>query len=182
MQTLHLNGLKNLLQGNARSKTITERITENLAKSNLGLNRNTSSQTTVCDSFSITQNISELLSPACGMTEEEKQSYLSKIQAKLKSGKKLTSEEMRFLQAENPTLYQQAARVQAMRESLELRLKHSTSKQNANAIYTDALSMVSKDDPMKEYLIAAYDDAMKEFKKTDEYQSLPETDKDAEKK
>lgn len=128
------------------------------------------------------KSISELLSPACGMTEEEKQAYLAKIQAKLKSGKKLTGEEMRFLQAENPVLYQQAARVQSMRESLELRLKHSTSQQNATTIYSDALSMIPEGDPMKEYIIAAYDDAMKEFKKTDEYQSLPHTDKDAEKK
>lgn len=182
MQTLHLSGLKNLLHGNTRGKTATERITANLAKSNLGLKQNTSSSATTCDSFSISENISELLSPACGMTEEEKQSYLSKIQAKLKSGKKLTGEEMRFLQAENPALYQQAARVQSMRESLEVRLKHSTSKQNATTIYSDALSMIPEGDPMKEYIVAAYDDTMKEFKKTDEYQSLPETDKDAEKK
>lgn len=182
MQALHLNGLKTLLQPNSNKKTATERIISNLSKSNLGLERNTETYSSSYDTFSITENISELLSPACGMTDEEKQSYLAKIQAKLKSGKKLTGEEMRFLQAENPVLYQQAARVQSMRESLEVRLKHSTSKQNASSIYSDALSMVSKDDPMKEYIVAAYDDAMKEFKKTAKYQSIPETDKDAEKK
>ena len=32
---------------------------------------------------------------------------------------------------------------------------------------------------MKEYIIAAYDDAMKEFQKSDQYQSLPETKEDA---
>lgn len=35
---------------------------------------------------------------------------------------------------------------------------------------------------MKEYIVAAYDDAMKEFKKSDTYQSLPETEEDAEKR
>ena len=103
----------------------------------------------------------------------------AKIIAKLKSGKKLTSEEMRFLQAEDPQLYQQAARVQAMRGSLESGLAHSTSKEEAQSVYLDTLTHISEDDPMKEYIIAAYDDAMKEFQKSDQYQSLPETKEDA---
>lgn len=93
------------------------------------------------------------------MSEEEKKAYLAKIIAKLKSGKKLTSEEMRFLQAEDPQLYQQAARVQAMRGSLESGLAHSTSKEEAQSVYLDTLTHISEDDPMKEYIIAAYDDA-----------------------
>ena len=32
---------------------------------------------------------------------------------------------------------------------------------------------------MKEYIIAAYDDAMKEFQKSDAYQELPDTEKEA---
>lgn len=180
MQTLHLEGINRILHPNKESKTVTERILTNLGKSNLGLHRDTADTPTSLDSFSITENISELLSPACGMTEEEKQAYLAKIRAKLKSGQKLTGEEMRFLQAEDPVLYQQAARVQSMRESLEIRLKHSTSKQNAATIYSDALTMVPENDPMKEYIVAAYDDVMKEFKQSDAYQSLPATDEEDE--
>ena len=86
---------------------------------------------------------------------------------------------MRFLQAEDPQLYQQAARVQAMRGSLESGLAHSTSKEEAQSVYLDALNHISEDDLMKEYIIAAYDDAMKEFQKSDQYQSLPETKEDA---
>jgi len=118
MQTLHLTGINKLLHPERDKRSATERIFDHLSHSNIGLNRgeatsDTGSAASALDSFSVTQNISELLSPACGMSEEEKKAYLAKIIAKLKSGKKLTSEEMRFLQAEDPQLYQQAARVQA---------------------------------------------------------------------
>lgn len=179
MQTLHLEGLNQMLHSNKSNGNTTERILNRLGHSNLGLHPNTTFRSTGYDSFSITENISELLSPACGMTDEEKESYLAKIMAKLKSGKKLSAEEMRFLQAENPVLYQQAARVQSMRESLKTRLQHATSKENASNIYADALSIIPDDDPMKEYIVAAYDDVMKEFRKSDAYQSLPETDEKA---
>lgn len=179
MQTFNLHGLNRILHPGQDNKTATERVMNNLGKSNLGLHRGEATAATALDSFSITQNISELLSPACGMTEEEKSSYLAKIMAKLKSGKRLTAEEMRFLQAENPQLYQQAARVQTMRDSLEARLSSCSSKEEAQSIYSDSLSHVSDDDPMKEYIVAAYDDAMKEFRKSDVYQSLPATEKDA---
>lgn len=178
MQTLHLNGLNRLLHPDKDKRPAATRFLENLGSSNLGLHKRETSTVSGLDSFSITQNISELLSPACGMTEEEKASYFAKIMAKLKSGKKLTAEEMRFLQAENPILYQQAARIQTMRDSLETRLKHCSSKEEAATIYTDAMSSIAKDDPMKEYIVAAYDDVYQEFRKTDEYQALPETEED----
>ena len=66
-----------------------------------------------------------------------------------------------------------------MRGSLESGLAHSTSKEEAQSVYLDALTHISGDDPMKEYIIAAYDDAMKEFQKSDQYHSLPETKEDA---
>lgn len=182
METLHLEGFRQLLNPKQANKNRTERILNNLANSNLGLNKNTVSDSAGYDTFSITENISELLSPACGMTDDEKESYLAKIMAKLKSGKKLTAEEMRFLQSENPVLYQQAARVQSMQNSLETQLKHSTSKENAATIYSNAMSMISDKDPMKEYIVAAYDDVMKEYKNSDEYNALPETEEDAKKK
>lgn len=182
MQTLHFDGLRQILGQKRTTKSVVEQIFSNFNKSNFGIHDNSDIKPTGYDTFSITENISELLSPACGMTEEEKEAYLAKIIAKLKSGKKLTPEEMRFLQAENPTLYQQIARVQSMRDSLETRLKNSTSKENAQTIYTDAMSIVSDKDPMKEYIVAAYDDVMKEFKNSDKYLSLPSTEKEAREK
>lgn len=181
MQTLHLENFRNFLRSNKKNETAATRVSERLGNSSIGLRKDASVSNSY-DTFSITENISELLSPACGMTEEEKEAYLNKIMAKLKSGKKLTAEEMRFLQAENPVLYQQAARVQAMRESLETKLAHATSKEDAVSIYSDAVSHIGENDPMKEYIVAAYDDAMKEFRKTDTYQQLPQTEKDAREK
>ena len=95
MQTLHLTGINKLLHPERDKRSATERIFDHLSHSNLGLNRgeataDTGSAASALDSFSVTQNISELLSPACGMSEEEKKAYLAKIIAKLKSGKKLT--------------------------------------------------------------------------------------------
>ncbi len=77
-------------------------------------------------------------------------------------------------------LYQQAARIQAMRESLETRLAHCSSKEEAEEIYSSALSFLSEDDPMKEYLVAAYDDVYREFRESDTYQSLPQKDPEEE--
>lgn len=191
MTTIFLGGIKNLLQNNKKTEHPVSQITKNLSKSNIGLYKtNTSSTSTssestantsnLMDSFDITKTISDLLSPACGMTEEEKSAYFNKIMAKLKSGKKLSTEEMRFLQAEYPELYQQAARVQAMREGLETRLKACHSKEEAQTMFADALSHVSDDDPMKEAITASYMDAMNEFQKSDEYRELPDTAEEAE--
>lgn len=181
MQTLHLENFHDFLRSGKKNQATASHALEHLGNSNIGLQKK-SDISNPYDTFSITESISELLSPACGMTEEEKEAYLCKIMAKLKSGKKLTAEEMRFLQAENPVLYQQAARVQAMRESLETRLAHATSKEDAVSIYSDAVSHIGENDPMKEYIVAAYDDAMKEFQKTDTYEQLPQTEKDAREK
>lgn len=126
------------------------------------------------DSFSLTQSISELLSPAYAMTDEEKQEFTKKIMAKLKAGKKLSIEEMQYLKEINPDLYQKVARVQAMREALEQQLAHCHTKQEALEAYSFSMDMVSKDDDMGEYIRAAYQDAYDAFQDSDLYQTLPE--------
>lgn len=178
MPAINLNGLQKILHPQRNTENSTERILTNLSHSNLGTRKNEPAATAL-DTFSITENISELLSPACGMSDDEKQRYLAHIMAKLKSGKKLTSEEMRFLQAEDPILYQQAARVESLRDALETKLKTASSKEEALQIYTDSLSSVSEKDPMKEFIVAAYDNVYKEFQKSDEYKSLPQDEDDS---
>lgn len=131
------------------------------------------------DGFSIEAEWMEFLDPTAGMAEEEKQAYEAKIMQKLRSGKKLTAEEMNYLRAKNPQLYAQAARVQAMRENLKNQLENCKSKEEAEKVYGNSISMVNNDDPMKEAIVAAYDDVMKEFKKTDKYQALPQREEDA---
>lgn len=186
MQTLNLAKLGKYFVSGRDTRSGTERLLNNLKHSNYGLSAafpeaaNTAISPKL-DSFQITENISELLSPSCGMTEEEKQKYMAKIIAKLKSGQKLTAEEMRFLQAESPALYQQAARVEAMRDALENRLKHCSSKNEATEIFSDAMSHISDDDPMKEYLVAAYQKVMSEYKDSREYQTLPQESEETKK-
>ena len=66
-----------------------------------------------------------------------------------------------------------------MRGPLESGLALCTAMEEPQSVYLDALTHISEEDPMKEYIIAAYDDAMKEFQKSHQYQSLPETKEDA---
>ncbi len=134
------------------------------------------------DSFNIESVMLGYLDPTEGLSEEEKQAYEAKIMQKLRSGKKLTSEEMNYLRVKNPQLYAQAARVQAMRENLKKQLENCRSKEEVEKVYGNSVSMVGKDDPMKEAIVAAYDDVMKEFKKTDKYQALPQKEEDADEK
>lgn len=134
------------------------------------------------DSFNIDSIMLGYLDPTEGLSEEEKQAYEAKIMQKLRSGKKLTSEEMNYLRVKNPQLYAQAARVQAMRENLKKQLENCRSKEEVEKVYGNSVSMVGKDDPMKEAIVAAYDDVMKEFKKTDKYQALPQKEEDADEK
>lgn len=181
MTALDLSGLAKALHPERGSRNPAERVAQQLSSSNLGINKKsglTANTGSAMDVFEVTKNISELLSPACGMSDEEKAAYLAHIQAKLKAGKKLTPEEMRFLQAEYPDLYLQAARVASMRESLEQQLKSCRSKEAAETAFSASLSMVSDKDPMKEAIVAAYQDAYNEFKESGDYQNLPDTEKE----
>ena len=185
MTQFNLSGLKKILNPSSGKRNVVDQITDRLSKSSIGLSSGDDTLNAVSfsgmDAFDLTQNISELLSPACGMTEEEKQAELARIQAKLKSGKKLTEEEMRFLQAVDPQLYMQAARIQAMRDSLEQQLEHCKSKEEAAKVFSvhlDALTHISEEDPMKEYIVAAYQDAYNEFQKSGKYQHLPQKSSD----
>lgn len=166
MQSISMTGIMKLFQ-TGKEQGNSKDIGKQLAKSGIGLEKG-------MDSFSITKTVTQLLNPTCGMSAAEKQAYEAKIMQKLNRGKKLSGEEMQYLQMEDPALYAQAARVQAMRESLETQLKQSKSKKEVMECYTNAISQISESDSMKEALVAAYDDVMKEFQKSDEYQTLPE--------
>lgn len=138
----------------------------------------TNNEQSKADSFDIESIMMGYLDPTEGMSEDEKKAYEERIIQKLRAGKKLTAEEMNYLRAKNPQLYAQAARVQAMRENLKNQLESCKSKEEVEKVYGNSVSMVAKDDPMKEAIIAAFDDVLKEFKKTDQYQALPEKEED----
>ena len=130
----------------------------------------------------ITEKIKDMLDPTSGMTDAQKSSYDRKVMNKVYSGKKLSAEEMRYIKIHYPALYPYVERVQIQRQALEERIKHCHSKEEVQDVYSEAMFHISDDDPAKQMLYAAYDDVLKEFKKTSDYQELPETKEDAETK
>lgn len=123
--------------------------------------------------------VDAIFDPTTGMSEEEKKKFVQKLYRKLESGKKLSADEMQYLRKNDPVTYAKAAKVQVLRESLKKQLKSATSKEKAADIYTQAMSRISEDDPARKEIMAAYDDVYKEFRKSDEYKALPNTEKEA---
>jgi hypothetical protein len=110
------------------------------------------------------------------MSDEDKEKMRARIEAKLKSGKKLSAKEVRFLQETDPQLYMQYQRIRAMADSMASQLKNAKTKQQANDIITSSMSSVSDKDPYKEYVLAAMSETAKEFKKSSYYNRLPDND------
>jgi hypothetical protein len=110
------------------------------------------------------------------MSDEDKEKMRARIEAKLKSGKKLSAKEVRFLQETDPQLYMQYQRIRAMADSMASQLKSAKTKQQANDIITTSMSSVSDKDPYKEYVLAAMSETAKEFKKSSYYNRLPDND------
>lgn len=123
--------------------------------------------------------VKEMLDPAKGMTDEQKEKYENKIRRKLQNGEKLTGEEMRYLQINNPELFAEASKIQVQRQALETKLKNCKSKQQVTEAYSDAISHVDTKETVAGALMAAFANVLKEFKKTSVYQGLPQkTEKD----
>lgn len=114
--------------------------------------------------------------------EEDGKKRLEKIQAKLESGKKLSEADLHYLRRKNPLLYAKAVRVQNKRAALEQRLKGASSKKQAQEMYLEEMGNISKDDPDKKWIAAAYEEAYREFKQGDAYKNLPEEERQGEKK
>ena len=120
----------------------------------------------------------DYLDPTAGMTDAQRERFIKKIYAKIQSGKKLTQDELAYLRRYDPVTYMKVARIQAQREALEAQLKCCKSKEEAQELYTDAVSRIPEDDPARAELLVAYDDAYGEFKKSDDYGSMPQKDED----
>ena len=82
MTQFNLSGLKKILNPSSGKRNVVDQITDRLSKSSIGLSSGDDTLNAVSasgmDAFDLTQNISELLSPACGMTEEEKQAMAAR--------------------------------------------------------------------------------------------------------
>jgi hypothetical protein len=116
------------------------------------------------------------------MSDEDKEKMRARIEAKLKAGKKLSAEEEQFLKETDPQMYMQYQRIRAMADNMASQLKHAKTKQQANDIITTSMSSVSDKDPCQEYILAAMNETAKEFKKSLEYNRLPDKDSDLDKK
>lgn len=145
------------------------------AKSNMENNASVTPIATLDKAAVYLQNMIEL---GIGEIDEEKlkEKYDATIQTKLQYGKRLTAEELRYLKKYNPIMYAHAMRIETKRCAVEQSLKNANSKQEVEEIQFRAMSTINKKDPVKEYMVAAVQDAVKEFKKTSAYKSLPEVE------
>lgn len=116
-----------------------------------------------------------------GRRGESKEEYAARVYAKLQMGKELTPDELSFLARTDPVMYQKALRVQAMRKMLENNLKSCKSKEEAQEVFSRAVSGISDKDPDKGMLVAALKDVYMEFTKSDAYKRLPEKKEDGKK-
>lgn len=130
--------------------------------------------------YEMTERIKEMLDPTAGMSEAEKNAYDRKVMNKVYSGKELTAEELRYIKIHYPALYPQVMRVQIQRKAFEERIKHCHSKEEVQEAYAEAMFHVGENDPARQMLYAAYDDVLKAYQKTSEYEELPEIKEDAE--
>ena len=125
----------------------------------------------------VVRKLQEESSPS-GKQDDSK--MMEKIQAKIKRGKKLTSKEETYLKEHNPELYQQYLRIRRMAEALEHRLENAQSKEEVNDIIFQSINSVSDKDPYKAAIVAAMDEVIKEYKKSDGYKNLPSSDEEIE--
>lgn len=183
-----VNSCRMALYNNNKSKgtSKTTRLINNLFKKYRKDYAENEDKSAKIDTLSIGLQLKEavdaIFDPTTGMSEEEKKKFVQKLYRKLESGKKLSADEMQYLRKNDPVTYAKAAKVQVLRESLKKQLKSATSKEKAADIYTQAMSRISEDDPARKEIMAAYDDVYKEFRKSDEYKALPNTEKEAKEK
>lgn len=131
---------------------------------------------------SLIEKIKEYVEPESILSEEEKTAYEDKINQKIKMGGKLTQSEMNYIRRTNPVMYAHVLRIQLQREMLLSKLKSCQTKEEVEDVYSMAIAGISKKDPDKQALISAYDNVTSEFKKTNEYKSLPLKEKEEEKR
>ena len=110
-------------------------------------------------------------------SEEERQAFENKIQQKIKSGAKLSAKEMAYIRRTN----QQVVRVQQRREALKEQLRHCRTKEEAQQVMSNAMTSISDKDPARDAMIAAVQNVSQQFRDSEVYQKLPDTEEDLKK-
>lgn len=114
-------------------------------------------------------------------SEEERQAFENKIQQKIKNGAKLSAKEMAYIRRTNPYIYQQVVRVQQRREALKEQLRHCRTKEEAQQVMSNAMTSISDKDPARDAMIAAVQNVSQQFRDSEAYQKLPDTEEDLKK-
>ena len=114
-------------------------------------------------------------------SEEERQTFENKIQQKIKNGAKLSAKEMDYIRRTNPYIYQQVVRVQQRREVLKEQLRHCRTKEEAQQVMSNAMTSISDKDPARDAMIAAVQNVSQQFRDSEAYQKLPDTEEDLKK-
>ena len=108
-------------------------------------------------------------------SEEDHARMDTRITSKLQSGKKLSMEELDYLRRTNPVMFAHALRIQRMAETVEEQLKHAKSKEEADRIISSTLCGISKNDPDREFILAAVNRISDKFRRSGAYEKLPNT-------
>lgn len=128
--------------------------------------------------------IEALVDPTSGMDEPQRANYEQKIMQKLKSGRRLTSEELDYLRIHNPEMYKIAVRVETERKVLKTKLNNCKSKEEVQQVISIQMEVLKamKGDPAQPYMMAMVDKEVRDFKRTSEYARLPEKEEKGKKK
>lgn len=119
--------------------------------------------------------VAELIDQTAGLEEPERKEYEQKIIQKMKTGRRLTAEELNYLKVHNPELYRTAMRVENARKSLRTRLENCRSKKEVQQVVTVQMEVLHamKNDPDREYMAAMVQREIGEFKRSSTYARLP---------
>ena len=120
--------------------------------------------------------IEALVDPTSGMDEPQRANYEQKIMQKLKSGRRLTAEELEYLRIHNPEMYKIAVRVETERKVLKTKLNNCKSKEEVQQVISIQMEVLKamKGDPAQSYMMAMVDKEVRDFKRTTEYARLPQ--------
>lgn len=128
--------------------------------------------------------IESFVDPTSGMDEPQRAEYEQKIIQKLKSGRRLTQEELDYLRIHNPEMYKIAVRVETERKVLKTKLNNCKSKEEVQQVISIQMEVLKamKGDPAQSYMTAMVSKEIQDFKKTSEYARLPEKEEEGKKK
>lgn len=108
-------------------------------------------------------------SSAVSNTNSKSDSKLNRILNKFRAGRKLTPAELQYLEEKAPEMYQKVVQIQKQREQLEQEVKNADSKEEAQEIVSDKISMCMKlcegDDFSQDAIRNQFNDALTKCQK-----------------